>query len=52
MDVDCEGCAGCCIDWRPLTDRAIDRWSGAGDRRSRAKWPGGRRRRTPDARVV
>ena len=24
MDVDCEGCAGCCIDWRPLTGRAID----------------------------
>jgi Fe-S-cluster containining protein len=19
MEVDCEGCAGCCIDWRPLT---------------------------------
>lgn len=24
MEVDCEGCAGCCIDWRPLTDRDID----------------------------
>ncbi|WP_435348421.1 YkgJ family cysteine cluster protein [Haloarchaeobius sp. HRN-SO-5] len=21
MNVDCEGCAGCCIDWRPLSDR-------------------------------
>lgn len=20
MDVDCEGCAGCCVDWRALTD--------------------------------
>jgi len=24
MVVDCEGCAGCCIDWRPLADRDID----------------------------
>jgi len=24
MKVDCEGCAGCCIDWRPLTDADID----------------------------
>lgn len=24
MDVDCEGCAGCCVDWRPLTERASD----------------------------
>ncbi|NLV09497.1 YkgJ family cysteine cluster protein [Halomicrobium mukohataei] len=24
MRVDCEGCAGCCIDWRPLTDADID----------------------------
>lgn len=24
MDVDCAGCAGCCIDWRPLTDTASD----------------------------
>ncbi|MDS0282398.1 YkgJ family cysteine cluster protein [Haloarcula onubensis] len=24
MEVDCEGCAGCCIDWRPLTGRDID----------------------------
>jgi Fe-S-cluster containining protein len=25
MDVDCEGCAGCCIDWRPLVpDRDLD----------------------------
>lgn len=24
MDVDCAGCAGCCIDWRPLTDTAPD----------------------------
>ncbi|MBV0924428.1 YkgJ family cysteine cluster protein [Halomicroarcula limicola] len=24
MEVDCEGCAGCCIDWRPLTDADID----------------------------
>jgi len=22
--VDCHGCVGCCIDWRPLTDRDID----------------------------
>jgi len=24
MAVDCEGCAGCCIDWRPLTGRDVD----------------------------
>jgi hypothetical protein len=24
MRVDCEGCAGCCIDWRPLTARPLD----------------------------
>jgi len=24
MKVDCEGCAGCCIDWRPLTDADVD----------------------------
>lgn len=24
MEVDCEGCAGCCIDWRPLADVASD----------------------------
>lgn len=24
MRVDCEGCAGCCIDWRPLSDRPRD----------------------------
>ncbi|MFT4932851.1 MAG: hypothetical protein ACI91T_002752 [Natronomonas sp.] len=24
MQVDCEGCAGCCIDWRPLSDRPRD----------------------------
>ncbi|PSP94609.1 zinc/iron-chelating domain-containing protein [Halobacteriales archaeon QS_4_62_28] len=24
MNVDCEGCAGCCLDWRPLTDADID----------------------------
>lgn len=24
MEVDCEGCAGCCIDWRPLTDVPSD----------------------------
>lgn len=24
MNVDCEGCAGCCIDWRPLSDRPHD----------------------------
>jgi Fe-S-cluster containining protein len=24
MRVDCEGCAGCCIDWRPLTDADVD----------------------------
>ena len=24
MRVDCEGCAGCCIDWRPLSTRSLD----------------------------
>ena len=24
MRVDCEGCAGCCIDWRPLGTRDLD----------------------------
>jgi len=24
MEVDCEGCAGCCLDRRPLTDRDIE----------------------------
>ncbi|WP_257299296.1 YkgJ family cysteine cluster protein [Haloarchaeobius sp. FL176] len=24
MEVDCEGCAGCCVDWRPLADRPSD----------------------------
>ena len=24
MEVDCEGCAGCCIDWRPLAPAASD----------------------------
>jgi len=24
MEVDCEGCAGCCVDWRPLTDAPSD----------------------------
>ncbi|MFC5366169.1 YkgJ family cysteine cluster protein [Salinirubrum litoreum] len=24
MRVDCEGCAGCCIDWRPLSRRSLD----------------------------
>lgn len=24
MDVDCEGCAGCCLDWRPLADGPLD----------------------------
>ncbi|WEL16783.1 Fe-S-cluster containining protein [Halorhabdus sp. SVX81] len=24
MEVDCEGCAGCCIDWRPLAAEDID----------------------------
>ena len=24
MEVDCEGCAGCCIDWRALTDAVVD----------------------------
>jgi len=24
MEVDCEGCAGCCIDWRPLADAPGD----------------------------
>ncbi|WP_254766367.1 YkgJ family cysteine cluster protein [Salinilacihabitans rarus] len=23
MEVNCEGCAGCCIDWRPLLDPAV-----------------------------
>lgn len=23
MDVDCEGCAGCCIDWRPVAPEAV-----------------------------
>lgn len=24
MDVNCEGCAGCCIDWRPLAPGTLD----------------------------
>jgi len=24
MEVDCEGCAGCCLDWRPLADGSLD----------------------------
>jgi Fe-S-cluster containining protein len=24
MEVDCEGCAGCCIDWRPLAAGSLD----------------------------
>lgn len=24
MEVDCEGCAGCCLDWRPLADVPSD----------------------------
>lgn len=24
MNVDCEGCAGCCVDWRPLSDHPDD----------------------------
>jgi len=24
MEVDCEGCAGCCLDWRPLVDADLD----------------------------
>lgn len=24
MEVDCEECAGCCVDWRPLTDAPSD----------------------------
>ncbi|WP_435100948.1 YkgJ family cysteine cluster protein [Halarchaeum sp. P4] len=24
MEVDCEGCAGCCLDWRPLVDAPTD----------------------------
>ena len=24
MEVDCEGCAGCCLDWRSLTDANIE----------------------------
>jgi len=31
MEVDCEGCAGCCVDWRPLTDAPSDHERG-GDR--------------------
>ncbi|GAA0673640.1 YkgJ family cysteine cluster protein [Natronoarchaeum mannanilyticum] len=31
MEVDCEGCAGCCVDWRALTDAPGDHERG-GDR--------------------
>jgi hypothetical protein len=24
MEVNCEGCAGCCVDWRPLADDPLD----------------------------
>jgi hypothetical protein len=24
METNCEGCAGCCLDWRPLADAALD----------------------------
>lgn len=24
MDVNCEGCAGCCLDWRPLAEEPLD----------------------------
>ncbi|MFB6077452.1 MAG: YkgJ family cysteine cluster protein [Halarchaeum sp.] len=24
MEVDCEGCAGCCVDWQPLADGTVD----------------------------
>ncbi len=24
MDVQCEGCAGCCLDWRPLAAEVLD----------------------------
>lgn len=24
MDVNCEGCAGCCLDWRPVAPAALD----------------------------
>lgn len=24
MEVNCEGCAGCCLDWRPLSPTALD----------------------------
>ncbi|WP_136689556.1 YkgJ family cysteine cluster protein [Halorhabdus amylolytica] len=24
MDVNCEGCAGCCLDWRPLADGVLN----------------------------
>ncbi|MFB6161058.1 MAG: YkgJ family cysteine cluster protein, partial [Haloferacaceae archaeon] len=24
MEVDCQGCAGCCLDWRPLADEPSD----------------------------
>lgn len=24
MDVDCAGCAGCCLDWRPLAERPLE----------------------------
>lgn len=38
MEVHCEGCAGCCLDWRPLTDAETEHerrgLRGGGDRRS------------------
>ncbi|MFB6155492.1 MAG: YkgJ family cysteine cluster protein [Haloferacaceae archaeon] len=24
MEVNCEGCAGCCLDWRPLSEESLD----------------------------
>ncbi len=24
MELDCEGCAGCCLDWRPLAPESVD----------------------------
>jgi Fe-S-cluster containining protein len=24
MELDCEGCAGCCVDWRPLAPESVD----------------------------
>ncbi|WP_339105210.1 YkgJ family cysteine cluster protein [Haloterrigena salinisoli] len=34
MEVHCEGCAGCCMDWRPLLDDADDEETARGRRRT------------------